>query len=50
MTSADDRIERHRERAGEAGDELARAVDRHRDELDMPAEPADGEDVDNSRE
>ena len=39
------RIEADRERAGESGDDLARAVDRHRDELGMPPEPADGEDV-----
>ncbi len=43
MTS-NERIEADRERAGESGDDLAQAVDRHRDELDMPPEPADGED------
>ena len=50
MTNAGEHIEEHRERAGEAGDELAQAVGRHRDELGMPPEPADGEDVANSRE
>jgi hypothetical protein len=43
--TAGERIEADRNRSGEAGDELARAVDRHRDELGMPAEPADGEDA-----
>ena len=43
--TADERIEADRERSGLAGDDLAQAVDRHRDELGMPAEPADGEDA-----
>ncbi|WP_375487302.1 CDGSH iron-sulfur domain-containing protein [uncultured Jatrophihabitans sp.] len=44
-STADERIEADRDRAGAAGDDLAAAVDRHRSELDMPAEPADGEDA-----
>lgn len=43
--TAEQRVEDDRERAGESGDELARAVDRHRDEVGMPSEPADGEDA-----
>ncbi len=41
-----ERIEADRDRGGESGDDLAQAVDRHRDELGMPPEPADGENVD----
>ncbi|WP_375502002.1 hypothetical protein [uncultured Jatrophihabitans sp.] len=48
--TAGERIEADRERAGESGDGLAQAVDRHRDELGMPPEPADGEDVHDSAE